>query len=792
MPPDAPAGHCPKCLVELALEAAAAETVLPARNGTAQSIGPQPVASAGLRVKYFGDYELIEEIGRGGMGVVWKARQASLRRLVALKMILAGEFARSEDVERFHTEAEAAANLQHPNIVVIHEVGEHQGQHYFSMDYVEGQSLAQRMRGGPMPPAQAAELVKTLAEAIHHAHQRGTLHRDLKPSNVLIDREGKPHITDFGLAKQMARESGLTQTGAALGTPAYMPPEQAAGRRAEIGPASDVYSLGAILFELVTGRAPFVAETAVATLQKVMADDPPAPSKVRAQVPADLETICLKCLEKSPERRYHSARELAEELGRFLAHEPILARPASAWRKGSSWAKRNPWAIVGAASVLGLVLLALAYGLWEQVRFLEWRAQDPARTFKRLGKIYDFSDVVRYHRLVGEGLASSQYYVGWHDPVVMVVVGWLILIPAALYGRYLKGRAADRPGHRLHLALLTTLGALLVGMGIWCDVLAIRLYVWMRPVNAWQSLLGGCLGAPLLFCWAGGLLVWQAARRQQAHWSGALEAGREWLPRQPVCYSGPAYLGATLVNLALFLGLAQIVVREGVYDDIFPAGVPATTHEGYVVMQIGFVMVAFFVSLAVWQFALRKAHRLPPPAAALIWVLFGGVALQWSSAPSRIALPPVLAGLFGGLLLVKTVRVRPAEQGSALAPIRLAEVFEWDAKALALASAVVLGGVIALAVLWFPRWAQPFLVAAGTSATWPVLFLATRATTGKTQEFFRALCLVLVPTGLALPALSHWFGLPPRLVAFMLAGLLAGLAAGCLVVYYGKIRARVS
>ncbi|MBI4324106.1 MAG: protein kinase, partial [Chloroflexi bacterium] len=363
LPPDAPAGHCPKCLVQLALEAAAAPTVVPADEAATPPAGAQPLSSAGSRVKYFGDYELIEEIARGGMGVVWRARQTSLNRVVALKMILAGRFAGEADVRRFHTEAEAAANLQHPNIVAIHEIGQHEGQHYFSMDYVEGKSLAELVMDGPLPAAQAAALVKNIAEAVHYAHQRGTLHRDLKPSNVLIDAEGQPRITDFGLAKRFGvpplggsdaripAKAGtpgeLTQTGAVLGTPAYMPPEQAAGRNEQVGPASDVYSIGAMLYHLLTGRAPFVGETPAATLRQAMEDEPVAPSKLNPQTPPDLETICLKCLEKRPDRRYHSARELAEELGRFLNHEPILARPASAWRKGWSWSQRHPWALVG-------------------------------------------------------------------------------------------------------------------------------------------------------------------------------------------------------------------------------------------------------------------------------------------------------------------------------------------------------------------------------------------------------------------------------------------------------------
>jgi eukaryotic-like serine/threonine-protein kinase len=261
-----------------------------------------PVAT----VRYFGDYELLEEIARGGMGVVYKALQTSLNRVVAVKMILTGRLATEAEVKRFHLEAEAAANLQHPNIVAIHEVGQHDGRHYFSMDYVAGENLAQFIKDHPLPPVQAAELLRSIAEAVHYAHQRGTLHRDLKPQNILIDAGGQPHVTDFGLAKRAAANDGLTQSGMVMGSPSYMPPEQAVGKQEMIGPASDVYSLGAMLYQLLTGVAPFTGETPVAILQKVVDEEPVPPSRINGKIPADLETVCLKCMEKRPERRYHS------------------------------------------------------------------------------------------------------------------------------------------------------------------------------------------------------------------------------------------------------------------------------------------------------------------------------------------------------------------------------------------------------------------------------------------------------------------------------------------------------
>lgn len=346
----------------------------------AADAGGDAPSGPGTRVAYFGDYELLDEIARGGMGVVYKARQVSLNRPVAIKMILAGQLASADEVRRFRAEAESAANLLHPNIVAIHEIGQHEGQHYFSMDLVDGRNLAEVVRDQSLPPARAAGYVKIIAEAIHFAHQRGTLHRDLKPSNVLIDAEDRPRITDFGLAKRVDGELGasatgvgLTQTGAVLGSPSYMPPEQAAGRHDQVGPQSDVYSLGAILYELVTRQPPFRAATALDTLRQVIEDLPVAPRKLNPDVPQDLETICMKCLEKEPVRRYHSARALAEELGRFLNFEPIHARPVSAARRAAFWAHRHPWTIAALASLLVVGLAFLSYGLWAQNRYLVWR-----------------------------------------------------------------------------------------------------------------------------------------------------------------------------------------------------------------------------------------------------------------------------------------------------------------------------------------------------------------------------------------------------------------------------------
>jgi WD40 repeat protein len=338
-----------------AAESQVRRAAVPLRDPDPPTVGLTEPAAPGTRVEYFGDYHLLEEVGRGGMGVVYRARQESLNRTVALKMILTGQLATEADVRRFRAEAEAAARLDHPGIVPVYEVGQHEGRQYFTMAFVEGESLAHRLAQGLPAPREAAELTRKVAGAVAYAHVEGVIHRDLKPANILIDKAGQPRLTDFGLAKRVESDKGLTATGQILGTPSYMPPEQASGRGA-VGPLSDVYSLGAVLYCLLTGRPPFQADNPLDTLMQVVRRDPVPPRQLNAAVPRDLETIALKCLEKDPRRRYPSAQELAADLGRFLKGEPIQARPVGSAERAWRWCQRNP-AVAGLATALAVVLV---------------------------------------------------------------------------------------------------------------------------------------------------------------------------------------------------------------------------------------------------------------------------------------------------------------------------------------------------------------------------------------------------------------------------------------------------
>ena len=290
----------------------------------------------------FGPYELLEEIGRGGMGVVYKARQKALDRIVAVKMILPAHLASSDHIRRFQVEAWAAARLRHANITQIHDVGQEHGQHYFTMEYVEGESLANRIKHEPLSFDAVARLLSVVARVVDHLHAQGVVHRDLKPSNILLDRDDRPYVTDFGLAKVFVPGSEATATGVIAGTPSYMAPEQAAGRNSEVGPAADIYSLGAILYELLTGEPPFRRENPLDTLLDILGREPPYPRQFNPRIPRGLELICLKCLSKSPADRYRSAAALADDIERFARREPLSVRPPGLVERLFRWTRRQP------------------------------------------------------------------------------------------------------------------------------------------------------------------------------------------------------------------------------------------------------------------------------------------------------------------------------------------------------------------------------------------------------------------------------------------------------------------
>jgi serine/threonine-protein kinase len=333
---------------------------------------PPPAVTAQPQIP---GYEVEAVLGRGGMGIVFRARHLRLNRLVALKMLLGGAYAGAQDLARFQREAEAEAALRHPHIVQVHDVGEHDGRPYFTMELVEGGSLAQKLAGTPLPARQAAALLATLAAAVQVAHEGGIVHRDLKPGNVLLAADGTPKISDFGLARRLEGGAGLTHTGIAMGTPSYMAPEQARGQTRAIGSAVDVYALGAILYELLTGRPPFHGETPAETVLQVIQQEPVPPSRLNPRVPRDLETICLKCLQKDPARRYATAAALADDLRRFGEGRPIQARPVGWGVRSWRWCRRNPTAAALLATALVLVGLASGGGMWLVQQRAERRAE---------------------------------------------------------------------------------------------------------------------------------------------------------------------------------------------------------------------------------------------------------------------------------------------------------------------------------------------------------------------------------------------------------------------------------
>ena len=371
---DAPKGLCIACVLEKALGVEAETLVatvvdpgLAEQLARDEATGAPPVkiaAHAGELLGELGDYELLEVVGRGGQGVVFRARQKSLNRIVALKVISLGQWASTAHLKRFRLEAEAAARLEHPGIVPIHEVGEREGSCYFSMKFVEGGQLDQVARRQSMPPRRAVELIAKVSRTVHYAHEHGILHRDIKPGNILLDAKGEPHLTDFGLARLVESESSVTHTLDVLGTPSYMAPEQAAGNNAAVGSVTDVYGLGAVLYQLLTGHPPFAGGTTYETIKLVLDTEPRQPRLLNPKIDRDLSTICLKSLEKDPKRRYPSALALAEDLERWLKHEPIQARHAGVFTRGRKWVQRNPTSALLAATLVAFAA-AVGWNIWK-------------------------------------------------------------------------------------------------------------------------------------------------------------------------------------------------------------------------------------------------------------------------------------------------------------------------------------------------------------------------------------------------------------------------------------------
>jgi serine/threonine-protein kinase len=450
----------------------------------------------GRELDYIGDYEVIEEIARGGMGVVFKARHRDLKRLVALKMILSGQLATPEERQRFRREAELAANLDHPNIVPIFEVSEFQGSPYFSMKLIEGESLARltsarKTKQAPLDADEAARLVATLARALDYAHERGFLHCDLKPSNILLDREGRPHVTDFGLARRTSEESSLSMSGAILGTPSYMAPEQASGVRKGLSPATDVYGLGAIFYELLTGDPPFRSGTLMETVVHVLERDPTPPRELRADLPKELETICLKCLEKAPQDRYPSAAALAGELDRYLQGEVIDA--TSFFPRLRRWNRREP-ELVARLGGLGLVALIT------QFNYLFVSASPDFRlhyTIQGILALWAVSAV----------LFQAMMRSGWHSDRVRVLESaadiLFLSIELKLFEVVEQAVTGGAPLVRFETTLLVGYPLLIAAAGLWWRI---RL-VWITTLLAMAGY--SLLYLDAAITWRDGHLGWQ-------------------------------------------------------------------------------------------------------------------------------------------------------------------------------------------------------------------------------------------------------------------------------------------
>jgi len=543
LPEDAPKGLCPRCLLQPASLDDSQVTVRDETPSVGSNSGKRQKNLAAM--KNFGDFELLEEIAHGGMGIVYKARQVSLNRIVAIKMILSGQLATENEIQRFLAEAETAANLQHPNIVAIHEVGEHQGQHYFSMDYVEGKDLSHVVGKSPLPVAEAAKFVKTIAEAIQYAHDNGIYHRDLKPQNVLIDRDGQPRITDFGLAKRLGQDESLTVTGAVIGSPQYMSPEQARGSKDQVGPRSDIYSLGGLLYFLLTASPPIRGSSTIDILKQVIDGVPDSLRKLNAKVPQDIETICLKCMEKQPEMRYGSAQEVADELGRFLNYEPVKAIPVSAVRKSWSWSQRNPWRFTAGITGFLVVVLCVLFGLLERVKYLQWRMDN-----------------------IGETFVPSRW----------IVVTFFKVLPLFCLLIYVAGKAFRRDFMKKqdqglllpagNLILHAGVGGLSAFTGIIVLLFLIRSWVWfgIRELFVMEMVGLGCI---CWLIWQGVFMYWEAMGAHESSFFGHVvdknirrqirEKGTQWSRTELLALSASLWVSCIFISTFDFATLAEHV-----------------------------------------------------------------------------------------------------------------------------------------------------------------------------------------------------------------------------------------
>ena len=474
----------------------------------------------------FGEYELISEVARGGMGVVYRARQTVLDRIVALKMILAGRLANPEDVSRFRSEAAAAGKLQHPNIVAVHDVGEFDGQHYFTMEFIEGASLDQKLAQGPLACRVAARYVRILARAVAYAHKQGILHRDLKPSNILIGSDDEPHVTDFGLAKRLGPESsGQTRTGAIIGTPSYMSPEQAQGKSQELGPASDVYSLGAILYELLTGRPPFRAETPLDTVMQVIDNEAVPPRLLNPKIDHDVETICMKCLEKKASLRYPSAEELGADLQRYLDGESIHARSfnvldrlAHVLERDTRTADFSAWSsmVLAMAAIVGIEHFGV-FALVQTGQPAMWITLARALQFVLLGALFWYN---RGSRLLPTTAAERELWtiwIGYFTTYFFIVIVMRLL---AHVGVLQSDPSWDAHPYFLELlpypfiSLVSGLAFFIMGANYWGRCYAIGgVFFVIAPLMAFDLTLG-----PLMFgiVWMVTLVMFGVHLRRQA------------------------------------------------------------------------------------------------------------------------------------------------------------------------------------------------------------------------------------------------------------------------------------